>query len=109
MGRVVAGEDVLAILRQALEALHEHAELGHPADDLVAALAACAPAIVSGGVRVRPVEPYVALTATLERPDINLFGVRWGPLVTITAHADMGQDSSAEVLAGVGGAFVPAG
>jgi hypothetical protein len=73
---------------------------------LTVASTSVAQGIVSGGVRVNLHE--VVMEATLERPSIDVLGVRWGPILSARARIPMPtghhvDTPSVNVLAGVSG------
>jgi hypothetical protein len=61
--------------------------------------------VLTGGAVLRPLAHDFGLTATVERPSFELFGVRWGPLATLKLESDF-TSASIDVKTGVGGAIV---
>lgn len=51
--------------------------------------------------KVRPLEPYAAISAAYETPDVELFGVRWGPIVQVDARTNFADLAELEARAGV--------
>lgn len=49
----------------------------------------------------RPLEPYAAISAAYETPDVEIFGVRWGPIVQVDARTNFGSMAELEARAGV--------
>ena len=60
---------------------------------------------INGGLDLQPLRPYLGFTVTVERPSLDLLGVRWGPLGTFKANTDF-QGANAQLLLGIGGAAV---
>lgn len=51
--------------------------------------------------KVRPLEPYAALSAAYETPDVEIFGVRWGPIVQVDARTNFADVAELEARADV--------
>lgn len=51
--------------------------------------------------KVRPLEPYAAISAAYETPDVELFGVRWGPIIQVDARTDFADLAELEARTGV--------
>lgn len=51
--------------------------------------------------KVRPLEPYAAISAAYETPDVELFGVRWGPIVQVDARTNFTDVAELEARAGL--------
>jgi len=60
---------------------------------------------VNGGLDLQPLRPSLGFTVTVERPSFELFGVRFGPIVTVKGQTDF-QQASVQALTGFAGAVV---
>jgi len=61
--------------------------------------------VLTGGVKLAPLSPYLAASVTVERPSFNLFGVRWGPLAIFKFDTDFAS-LNVDLKTGLGGAII---